>query len=42
MCIRDRRDPLYREIADLVLHTDARGARTVVNEILAFLREGVA
>ncbi|MBP8925227.1 MAG: shikimate kinase AroK [Pseudomonadales bacterium] len=36
------RDPLYREIADLVLHTDARGARTVVNEILAFLREGVA
>ena len=36
------RDPLYREIADLLLHTDARGARTVVNEILAFLREGVA
>ena len=35
------RDPLYREIADLLLHTDARGARTVVNEILAFLREGL-
>lgn len=35
------RDPLYREIADLVLRTDARGARTVVNEILAFLREGL-
>ncbi|MBK6288293.1 MAG: shikimate kinase AroK [Gammaproteobacteria bacterium] len=35
------RDPLYREIADLVLHTDARGARTVVNEVLAFLREGL-
>lgn len=27
------RDPLYREIADLVLHTDHRGARTLLREI---------
>lgn len=27
------RDPLYREIADLVLHTDGRNARTLVREI---------
>lgn len=31
------RDPLYREIADLVVVTDRRGARTVVREILEFL-----
>lgn len=27
------RDPLYREIADLVLHTDGRNARVLVREI---------
>ncbi|MDR3417672.1 MAG: shikimate kinase AroK [Nevskia sp.] len=27
------RDPLYREIADLVLHTDGRNARTLAREI---------
>lgn len=32
------RDPLYREVADLVVRTDGRGARSVVHEILEFLR----
>jgi shikimate kinase len=32
------RDPLYREIADLVVRTDGRGAKSVVREILEFLR----
>lgn len=31
------RDPLYREVADLVIRTDGRGTRSVVREILAFL-----
>ncbi|MCP5322199.1 MAG: shikimate kinase AroK [Pseudomonadales bacterium] len=31
------RDPLYREVADLVVRTDGRGARSVVREILEFL-----
>lgn len=34
------RDPLYREIADLVVRTDGRGAKAVVNEIVAFLGAG--
>ena len=34
------RDPLYREVADLVVRTDGRGARGVVLDILAFLRRG--
>lgn len=29
----ERRDPLYREIADLVVSTDGRNARTLVREI---------
>lgn len=29
----DRRDPLYREIADLILDTDERSAKTLVREI---------
>lgn len=29
----ETRDPLYREIADLVLHTDGRNARVLVREI---------
>ena len=28
------RDPLYREIADLIVETDGRKVRTVANEIL--------
>ena len=32
------RDPLYREIADLVVRTAGRGAKSVVQEILEFLR----
>lgn len=31
------RDPLYREIADLVVETDHRSARAVIREIEAFL-----
>lgn len=32
-----RRDPLYREIAHLVIETDQRGPKTVVNTIVAQL-----
>ena len=31
------RDPLYREVADLVVRTDGRGAKSVVREILEFV-----
>ena len=34
-----RRDPLYREIADLIIATDQRGPKVVVNAILARLQE---
>ncbi|MCK5530628.1 shikimate kinase AroK [Halopseudomonas aestusnigri] len=34
-----RRDPLYREIADLIIETDQRGPKVVVNAILARLQE---
>jgi len=34
------RDPLYREVADLVVRTDGRGAKAVVQEILGFVRRG--
>ena len=30
----ERRDPLYRDVADVVVHTDRRGARGVASEIL--------
>ncbi len=33
------RDPLYREIADMVVETDGRTVRSVANEILRKLRE---
>jgi shikimate kinase len=33
------RDPLYREIADVVVHTDRRAARSVAQEIVDRLRE---
>ncbi|WP_341709087.1 shikimate kinase AroK [Halopseudomonas sp.] len=35
-----KRDPLYREIADLIIETDQRGPKVVVNAILARLQEG--
>ncbi|SDT26468.1 shikimate kinase [Halopseudomonas xinjiangensis] len=34
-----RRDPLYREIADLTIDTDQRGPKVVVNTIVARLRD---
>jgi len=34
-----KRDPLYREIADLIIETDQRGPKVVVNAILAKLQE---
>ncbi|MEH6563829.1 MAG: shikimate kinase AroK [Halopseudomonas sp.] len=34
-----KRDPLYLEIADLVIETDQRGPKTVVNAIIAKLHE---
>ena len=34
-----RRDPLYREIADLIIETDQRGPKVVVNTILSKLQE---
>lgn len=36
------RDPLYREIADLVINTDGRRVQTVAREILQALAEGNA
>ena len=33
----DKRDPMYREIADLVVDTDGRKVRSVANEILKAL-----
>lgn len=35
----ERRDPLYREIADVIVRTDRRGARSVTQEIVARLGE---
>lgn len=34
-----QRDPLYREVADMVVHTDERSIRSVIKEILVRLRE---
>lgn len=34
-----KRDPLYREIADLIIDTDQRGPKVVVNTIVARFRE---
>lgn len=36
------RDPLYREVADLVLHTDGRNARLLVREIEDHLQDKAA
>jgi shikimate kinase len=35
----EMRDPLYREIADLVLHTDGRNARTLARDIEEYLEQ---
>lgn len=35
-----KRDPLYREIADLIIDTDQRGPKIVVNTILNRLQDG--
>ncbi|HDZ56932.1 MAG TPA: shikimate kinase AroK [Pseudomonas xinjiangensis] len=35
-----RRDPLYKDIADLVIDTDQRGPKIVVNTIVARLQQG--
>jgi shikimate kinase len=36
----EQRDPLYREIADIVVHTERRGAKNVIGEILEQLQAG--
>ena len=33
------RDPLYREVADLIIHTEDRSVRSVVKEIVARLKQ---
>lgn len=38
----EMRDPLYREVADLVVETDGRNARTLVREIEQHLEHGPA
>lgn len=38
----EMRDPLYREIADLVIPTDGRNARILVREIEEHLEQGAA
>ncbi len=37
-----RRDPLYREAADLVVSTDNRNARSLVNELVVKIRAAIA
>ncbi|MEN8170477.1 MAG: shikimate kinase AroK [Pseudomonadota bacterium] len=37
--LMDQRDPLYREVADMVVHTDDRSIRSVVKEILVRLKQ---
>ncbi len=37
--LMDERDPLYREVADMVIHTDDRSIRSVVKEILVRLKQ---
>lgn len=38
--LRDERDPLYREVADLVFTADRRSAKALAGEIARALREG--
>lgn len=35
----EMRDPLYREVADLIVHTDGRNARALVREIVQQLQQ---
>jgi len=37
--LMEQRDPLYREVADMILYTDDRSVRSVVKEILIRLEE---
>ncbi len=37
--LMEQRDPLYREVADMVVHTDERSIRSVIKEILVRLQE---
>ncbi len=37
--LMEQRDPLYREVADLIIHTDDRSVRSVVKEIIARLKQ---
>ena len=37
--LMDERDPLYHEVADIVVHTDDRSIRSVVKEILVRLKQ---
>lgn len=37
--LMSQRDPLYREVADMVVHTEDRSVRSVIKEILVRLRE---
>lgn len=37
--LMEQRDPLYREVADIVVHTDDRSIRSVVKEILVRLKQ---
>ncbi len=39
--LMEQRDPLYREVADMVVYTDDRSVRSVVKEILIRLREEI-
>ncbi|QEP43079.1 shikimate kinase AroK [Ectothiorhodospiraceae bacterium BW-2] len=34
----EQRDPLYRQVADLIVHTEERSVRSVVKEVVARLR----
>jgi shikimate kinase len=37
--LMEQRDPLYREVADIVVHTDDRSIRSVIKEILVRLEQ---
>lgn len=37
--LMDQRDPLYREVADMIIHTEDRSVRSVVKEIIARLKQ---
>jgi shikimate kinase len=37
--LMDERDPLYREVADMIIHTEDRSVRSVVKEIVARLKQ---